>query len=303
MTTKTHAKATAHEMPLDDAGGPGAAVAAPPAPKKRGRKPNPPIPYGGPSFGLAEASVVEVPLVSIDAEDQTFQFRLSLKTKELADSIRTHGVLVPVTLRSHPTHEGKYQVISGFQRVQAGAMVGLNAVPAIVRDLTDEEAFIHAYAENDVRKSFRDLDRAVGIAKVRKEQGKTTAQIAQLFRLSDRHVQRLEALLAYEDELVQAMDNESLETTHAMVLHQAKRKNPELDLNVWIERVVVEQPSVEVLKEHLKEEVRVERVRGAALVEKGGIVTINRARLAAGTKEEREHAANVLRALLAGLDR
>ena len=132
---------------------------------------------------------------------------------------------------------------------------GARTEEEVVRDLKDEEAHILSYAENECRKTLSDLDRANGIAKLRATK-KTTAQVAGLYRLSERQVQRLEGLLEYPDELKRALDNaeSGVTTTHALVLMQAtKRRGARIDLKDWISKIRKERMTVEALRRAIRE--------------------------------------------------
>jgi len=65
---------------------------------------------------------------------------------DLENSIEHHGVLEPIVVR--PGKDGKYAIVIGGRRYRAAKNVGLKAIPAIVKELTDEEAFAESAAEN-----------------------------------------------------------------------------------------------------------------------------------------------------------
>lgn len=65
------------------------------------------------------------------------------KMEELVESIRQQGILSPVIVR--PNSKGGYEMISGHRRLHAAGIVGLKKIPAIVRDLDDDEAVIWCY--------------------------------------------------------------------------------------------------------------------------------------------------------------
>ena len=162
------------------------------SPKRKGRPPKPPMPYDGPMFGLSDTEVTDVPLAHLDVEDTTFQCRVTLKPELLVDSVKNHGIQVPLVVRKHPRKKDKFQIVCGFRRATAAQQIGYVRVPCVIRDLKDEEAHILSYAENECRKTLGDLDRANGIAKLRATK-KTTAQVAAV-PAQRAPVQRLEGL-------------------------------------------------------------------------------------------------------------
>ena len=62
------------------------------------------------------------------------------KMEELVESIRTNGVLSPVLIRE--AGHGQYEMISGHRRMHAAQLAGLETIPAIIRELTDDESII-----------------------------------------------------------------------------------------------------------------------------------------------------------------
>lgn len=67
-----------------------------------------------------------------------FKVRDDEKMQELVDSIRERGIVTPVVVR--PADNGEYELISGHRRTHAAGILGLETVPAIVREMTDDEA-------------------------------------------------------------------------------------------------------------------------------------------------------------------
>jgi ParB/RepB/Spo0J family partition protein len=271
--------------------------------RKRGRQPKPPMPYDGPNLTLGGDKVKDLTLKSIQIDDETFQIRFSsVPDKALLDSIRTLGIQIPLIVRPHPEKDGKYQLICGFRRANAANMLKLKSVPVVVRELNDEDAQIVAYAENEYRKTLRDLDRARAMAKLR-ESGKTTAEIAQLFRLRDRQVQRLEGLLGYPEELKSALEDESsgITTTHALILMLAKRKHGgKFHLNEWLQ-VAKETNSVEELKKEINKKFSGGRGKVTLIRRHDGKVSFS-FNFNAADVEQKEAAVKELRALLAELE-
>jgi len=93
---------------------------------------------------------------------------------ELSESIRRHGVLEPVSLRSHPCHAGRYIVNRGERRVRAARQAGLLSVPGFIDERVDP--FAQA-AENLHREDMSPFDLSTFIAE-REREGHTRAEIA-----------------------------------------------------------------------------------------------------------------------------
>lgn len=279
----------------------GSEQAVTPTPKRRGRPPKPPMPYDGPCFGLTKAQIIDVPLDEIDLDDTTFELRVTLKPELLMDSIRTHGVQMPVVLRDHPAKKDRFQIVCGFRRTTAAKLAGLGSVPAVVRALTDEEAHILAYSENENRKTLSDLDRANGVAKLR-QAGKRQEEVARLYRLSERQVRRLEELLAYPEVIKKAIDDaeSGVTTTHATVLMQAMRRyGAKFEVGTWVGQIRRKARSVEQLRSDIREQMEGGQRRRRALVRRlGDRVSFNVATIKSATEAGRRDAVERLRELI-----
>jgi len=78
---------------------------------------------------------------------------------ELAGSVKAHGVLEPILVRPSRVHEGKFEVVCGARRWKAAEKAGLDAVPCVVAELTDQQAMEHAFIENEQRDDITDYER------------------------------------------------------------------------------------------------------------------------------------------------
>ena len=85
------------------------------------------------------------------------------KLVELAQSIREVGVLEPLLGRPHPEVEGKVELRAGERRLRASRLAGLTEVPVIVREMTDEEAFVVTVVENLQREDTHPIEQAQNI--------------------------------------------------------------------------------------------------------------------------------------------
>lgn len=87
---------------------------------------------------------------------------------DMVESVRANGVIVPIVVRPYAKEEGKYEILSGHNRVAAAKEAGITGVPAIIRKgLTDEEALLIVTETNLLQRSFADLkhsERAVALA-------------------------------------------------------------------------------------------------------------------------------------------
>ena len=91
-------------------------------------------------------------------ENHPFKVLDDEKMDELVESIKANGVLSPVLVR--PDDEGSYEMISGHRRMHAAKLAGLTLIPAIIKDMTDDEATICMVDANVQREEILPSERA-----------------------------------------------------------------------------------------------------------------------------------------------
>ena len=122
--------------------------------------------------GLAEVAVDQI-------DSNPFQPRRTFsadKLKELADSIRSSGLVQPVLLRRA---DGRYQLIAGERRWRAARQAGLTVIPAVVREIGDRDALELALTENLLREDLNPLEAAEGYAALQQKHGLSHEEIAE----------------------------------------------------------------------------------------------------------------------------
>ena len=140
--------------------------------------------------------------------------------EELAQSIRERGVLEPIVVRPK---DGKFEIVMGERRYRATRLAGLTTIPAIVREMTDEEAVADALLENVQREDLNPVDRARAIEGLLVYM--TLDKCASTLGVSEstlrRHLELLDLPVAIQDELVRSWDKTSTANfteAHARVL-------------------------------------------------------------------------------------
>ena len=119
-------------------------------------------------------------------KDHPFQVKDDELMQQTIDSIRQVGILTPVIVR--PDREGGYEMISGHRRLYAAEAVGLYDIPAVVRNLTDDEAVILMVDSNLQRETILPSERAkaykMKMEAIRRQAGrpaKNSVQVGQNF--------------------------------------------------------------------------------------------------------------------------
>ncbi len=97
---------------------------------------------------------------------------------ELADSIRSQGIMQPILVRPIDAVKGRYEIIAGERRFRAAQLAGLTEVPVLVREVADENAAAMALIENIQREDLNPLEEAQGVKRLLDEFGLTHEQAA-----------------------------------------------------------------------------------------------------------------------------
>lgn len=111
-------------------------------------------------MGITEGeSAIEIELKRITSfRNHPFKVRDDEKMEELVESIRLQGILTPVLVR--PDDEDGYEMISGHRRMHAAQRIGLETIPAIVKEMTDDESTIAMVNANIQREELLPSERA-----------------------------------------------------------------------------------------------------------------------------------------------
>ena len=135
---------------------------------------------------------------------------------ELITSVRAHGVLQPIMVRSLPT--GRYEIVAGERRWRAAQAVGLHEIPAVVRALDDRTAFQIALIENIQRSDLNAIEEARGYHRLIDEFGHTQQALAGVVGKSRSHVANLLRLLDLPDAVQTMVEDGRLAMGHARAL-------------------------------------------------------------------------------------
>lgn len=135
---------------------------------------------------------------------------------ELAESIAQHGVLQPLLLR--PMVSGGYRIVAGERRWRASRMAGLSEVPAVVREMSDEEEMLFALIENLQREDLTPLEEARGFQRLIEVQGLTQEEAAKAVGKSRPAVANALRLLNLPEDIQQMVEKGEISAGHARTL-------------------------------------------------------------------------------------
>jgi ParB family chromosome partitioning protein len=141
--------------------------------------------------------------------------------QELADSIKSQGVVQPIVVR--PVQKGHtgtqhYEIVAGERRWRAAQMAGLHEIPAVVKDIPDEAAIAMSLIENIQRENLNPLEEAHALDRLIREFDITHQEAAEAVGRSRAAVSNLLRLLELSDKVKPMLESRQLEMGHARAL-------------------------------------------------------------------------------------
>jgi len=139
---------------------------------------------------------------------------------ELAESIKTQGVMQPVLVRPVASRDGlpMYEIIAGERRTRAARLAGLDEVPVLVRDVPDQAAAVMALIENIQREDLNPLEEAHGVQRLIRDFGLTHDSAAQAIGRSRSATSNLLRLLHLAEPVQQMLTAGDIDMGHARSL-------------------------------------------------------------------------------------
>ena len=165
--------------------------------------------------------------------------------KELAVSIKEHGVIQPIIVRNV---NGKYEIIAGERRYKASALAGQTKIPAIIRNLDDKESSKVALLENLQRKNLNAIEEARTYQKILELDQMTQEELAKTMGKSQSAVANKLRLLSLPDEIQEALLKEQISERHARALLNIDDANLQKDL---LKKIISDKMSVRKLEEEI----------------------------------------------------
>jgi ParB family transcriptional regulator, chromosome partitioning protein len=150
--------------------------------------------------------------------------------EELAASIRSKGVIQPILVRPVPNFPHQFEVVAGDRRWQAAQLAGLNEIPAVVRELTDQEAIAVALIENIQREELTPTEEARSLGRLIGEFSLTHQEAADAVGRSRAAVTNLMRLLDLPAEVIALIDGQSISMGHARALLGLEAEQARVDL-------------------------------------------------------------------------
>ncbi len=176
--------------------------------------------------------------------------------QDLAESIRQHGILQPLSVRRIGTG---YELIAGERRLRAAQMAGLTEIPCIVMTMDDKESGLAAMVENLQRQDLDFVEEARGIAALMDKWSISQEQTAKMLGKSQSAIANKLRLLKHSDKVLDALREADLTERHGRALLKLSSEGQklevirtvrQLDMNVarteqYIQSLLQEQPKQE----------------------------------------------------------
>ncbi len=135
---------------------------------------------------------------------------------ELANSINENGVLQPILLQKLP--DNKYRIIAGERRWRASKIIGLDKIPALIKNYSEAEEFEVALIENIQRQDLNAMEEAIGYLRLIKDFDYTQEQIAKVIGKSRSHIANVLRLNSLPPAIQEKISSNTLSVGHAKVL-------------------------------------------------------------------------------------
>ncbi|QHT58654.1 nucleoid occlusion protein [Paenibacillus lycopersici] len=173
-------------------------------------------------FGLgdqknnAQDEVKQIPIADVDTSP--YQPRTVFdddRIEELSQTIRTHGIIQPIVVR---LRNGRYEIIAGERRYRAVKKLGMETVPAIVREFNDSQAASIALIENLQREGLTSIEEAVAYQKLIDLHNLTQESLAQRLGKSQSTIANKIRLLGLGDTVKNALMERKITERHARAL-------------------------------------------------------------------------------------
>lgn len=147
--------------------------------------------------------------------------------KELADSIKIHGVLQPILVVNR---DGRYLIVAGERRWRASKLAGIKEIPCIVEDFTNAEIKEISIIENLQRKDLSPIEEAKAIKELIDEFGWTQEVVAERLGKSRPAISNTLRILSLEPEVIEMIENGKLSAGHAKSLVVVTDKDAQIRL-------------------------------------------------------------------------
>lgn len=154
-------------------------------------------------------------------KEQARKFFDEKKLLELSESIKEYGILQPLVLRKDGD---SFLIIAGERRYRAAKKAGLKEVPALIKEVSKEDADKISLIENIQRQDLNPIEEAIGYKSVMKEYDLTQEELSQAVGKSRQYIGNTIRILKLDERVIKFLEEGSLTTSHAKILLSIKDK-------------------------------------------------------------------------------
>ncbi|WP_125452625.1 ParB/RepB/Spo0J family partition protein [Streptococcus mitis] len=168
------------------------------------------------------------------------------KLDELAQSIKENGVIQPIIVRQSPVIG--YEILAGERRYRASLLAGLRSIPAVVKQLSDQDMMVQSIIENLQRENLNPIEEARAYESL-VEKGFTHAEIADKMGKSRPYISNSIRLLSLPEQILSEVEKGKLSQAHARSLVGLNKEQQDY----FFQRIIEEDISVRKLEALLTE--------------------------------------------------
>ena len=169
--------------------------------------------------GLERVVVKPIPLVQISPNpDQPRKQFKEQELKELSESIKDKGVLVPIILRTVQNKPYLYEIVAGERRFRAAQMAGLSEIPALVKTLTNQNAMEIALIENVQRENLNPIEEAEGYKNLMEKCEYSINDVSKLIGKSESYIRNLMRINSLPESVKEMVRSGELSASHARTI-------------------------------------------------------------------------------------
>ena len=168
------------------------------------------------------------------------------KLDELAQSIKENGGIQPIIVRQSPVIG--YEILAGERRYRASLLAGLRSIPAVVKQISDQEMMVQSIIENLQRENLNPIEEALAYESL-VEKGFTHAEIADKMGKSRPYISNSIRLLSLPEQILSEVENGKLSQAHARSLVGLNKEQQDY----FFQRIIEEDISVRKLETLLTE--------------------------------------------------
>lgn len=197
---------------------------------------------------MEDKRVMEIPIENIVPNPyQPRKVFSQSALEELSKSIKTYGILQPITVR---VKDDKYELIAGERRLRAAKLANLKAVPAIINNMSDESSAVLALLENLQREDLNFIEEAMGYENLIKEHAFTQQQLAEKLGKNQSTIANKLRILRLPNEIKINLVEKDLTERHARAL--LKLPNEELMREI-LDKVIKSELTVKKTEKLIKD--------------------------------------------------